>query len=292
MRSRAKLLLISSALAALTMPLVPAGAQTSLQIEVHSPRTIFSRRPRSYGMISVSQTPEPSPANATPQLQQSVPTSEKAIYRTVCVRLCDGYFWPVSENAEQSQFQRDAEVCSASCSSDAELFYHPRGVRHNPSMLGLSGKRYAELATAFAYRKSYSAACTCKPAPWSAAELDRHQKYAAEEERREAERRRLAVATPSQAEPEAVAQDLAASPEQSKSPSGAQSQQDTVAAANKSLAGREVFASGQTDVAQAVPATQEPQQATSPSATALARRSAATYAAMQRRSAQRGIFAW
>ncbi|MFA5949325.1 MAG: DUF2865 domain-containing protein [Hyphomicrobium sp.] len=281
------MLLILSALAPLAMPLGPAGAQTSLQVEVHPPRTFFSRRPRNYSVIPVSQAVEPSKADATPQQQQPIQKSQNAIYRTVCVRLCDGYFWPISENAEPSQFQRDAEVCSASCTSDTELFYHPRGVRHNPSMLGLSGKRYAELATAFAYRKSYSAACACKPAPWSAAELDRHQIYAAEDERREAERKRMAIATPPPADPAAVARDLGPS------------QQDALAAANQSLAAREagseVLASAQTDAAQAVPATQQPQQATAPTATAPVRRSvqyAARYATIQRRGAQRGLFSW
>ncbi|HYD16230.1 MAG TPA: DUF2865 domain-containing protein, partial [Hyphomicrobium sp.] len=47
-----------------------------------------------------------------------------ATYRTVCVRLCDGYYFPVSFSTLPNHFQRDEEVCQSKCASPAELYYH------------------------------------------------------------------------------------------------------------------------------------------------------------------------
>jgi hypothetical protein len=48
-------------------------------------------------------------------------------------------------------------------------------------MVDLAGRKYAELPHAFAYRKKLVQDCTCKPTPWSAEELARHQSYADKE---------------------------------------------------------------------------------------------------------------
>ena len=40
---------------------------------------------------------------------QSVRLDDGATYRTMCVRLCDGYFWPVSFTATKREFARDSE---------------------------------------------------------------------------------------------------------------------------------------------------------------------------------------
>ena len=32
-------------------------------------------------------------------------------YRTLCVRMCDGYYWPVSYSIARSGFYRDANIC-------------------------------------------------------------------------------------------------------------------------------------------------------------------------------------
>jgi hypothetical protein len=38
-------------------------------------------------------------------------------YRTVCVRLCDGFFWPVSFATTKLGLKRDDETCQAACES-------------------------------------------------------------------------------------------------------------------------------------------------------------------------------
>ncbi len=99
-------------------------------------------------------------------------------YRTVCVRTCDGYYFLISNNVSRSQFTRDARSCQASCGSDARLFYQSAGESSAEHLVDLTGRSYSSLITAFRYRKSLVAGCSCKPAPWSEAELTRHQRYA------------------------------------------------------------------------------------------------------------------
>lgn len=99
-------------------------------------------------------------------------------YRTVCVRICDGYFWPISANVSKSRFYRDADICRSSCGSETKLFYQSASSPNAKSMIDLQGRPYSRMQTAFVYRKSLVQGCACKGEPWSQAELDRHFQYA------------------------------------------------------------------------------------------------------------------
>jgi len=101
--------------------------------------------------------------------------------RTVCVRMCDGYYWPVSEVADQSQIAQDAAACASSCRSEARLFTLPRGSEDIAAMTDLRGRVYGQLDNAFAYRKSLKNGCGCQAAPWSGETQARHASYAAAE---------------------------------------------------------------------------------------------------------------
>ncbi len=88
-------------------------------------------------------------------------------FRTLCVRTCDGYYWPMSFSTSRAGIDRDARQCRASCGAPARLFYHrnPGGdVQHS---IDLNGQPYVRLENAFRYRKEYVADCRCKPLPWS-----------------------------------------------------------------------------------------------------------------------------
>ena len=99
-------------------------------------------------------------------------------YRTLCVRLCDGFYFPVSSAAMQSSFARDADACSASCGAESRLFYHRNDGGDVESMVDLTGMAYNTLPNAFKYRKTLVEGCRCRPQPWSEAELQRHRAYA------------------------------------------------------------------------------------------------------------------
>ncbi|MEZ5855645.1 MAG: DUF2865 domain-containing protein [Hyphomicrobiaceae bacterium] len=100
-------------------------------------------------------------------------------YRTLCVRTCDGFYWPINFRASRESFHHDANVCKSSCTSPAELFYHDNSSGDPKGMVDLAGRAYSRLPTAFKYRKVRIPGCTCKPVPWSQSELNRHAQYAA-----------------------------------------------------------------------------------------------------------------
>ncbi len=102
-------------------------------------------------------------------------------YRTLCVRLCDGYYFPISYATSRGGFYKDANICRASCGEEAKLFHHDKNDRDISEMVDNSGKPYVRLPTAFIYRKRSIDGCKCKPDPWSQSELDRHHAYALSE---------------------------------------------------------------------------------------------------------------
>lgn len=98
-------------------------------------------------------------------------------YKTICVRMCDGYFFPISNSTPRRQFYEAAQQCRSRCNGDARLFYLPSSA---PSIAGardLRGLRYRKMKTAFLYRKQQVNNCACRPKPWSATERLRHKSY-------------------------------------------------------------------------------------------------------------------
>lgn len=103
-------------------------------------------------------------------------------YTTMCVRVCDGYYFPLSYHATRSQMYRDSKVCEASCDCETKLFYMPSSSSKVTHMTDLSGSSYGQLDTAFEYRRNLEPSCSCRPPPWSAAEQSRHAGYVREAE--------------------------------------------------------------------------------------------------------------
>lgn len=108
------------------------------------------------------------------------PAGQGETFKTVCVRLCDGYYWPISQSTPRSGFYNDANKCAASCSSEARMFYLP-GNASIEAAVDQTGRPYPLLTHAFSYRKVLHESCSCKPAPWSESAIARHQRYAFDE---------------------------------------------------------------------------------------------------------------
>lgn len=90
-----------------------------------------------------------------------------ATYRTVCVRLCDGYYFPISFSTLPNHFQRDEEVCHSKCASPASLYYHQNpGAGMEQAVEARSNVPYTQLKSAFLYRKEYVNGCSCKMAEY------------------------------------------------------------------------------------------------------------------------------
>ena len=88
-----------------------------------------------------------------------------ATYRTVCVRLCDGYYFPISFSTLPNHFQRDAEACQSKCAAPAQLYYYQNPGGAVDQMVSFTDNElYTRLKTAFLYRKEYINGCSCKQA--------------------------------------------------------------------------------------------------------------------------------
>jgi hypothetical protein len=91
--------------------------------------------------------------------------SLRGTYRTLCVRTCDGYYFPISYSTTRASFGEDAQVCSAMCpGTEAKLYAHRNPGGDPEEMMSIDGDPYTSLPTAFKYRTSYDPSCTCRPA--------------------------------------------------------------------------------------------------------------------------------
>lgn len=90
----------------------------------------------------------------------SVPSGS---YRTVCVRTCDGYYYPISYAADPSRFAEDEKTCRRSCpAAEVMLFAHRNPGEDINQAVSVSGQPYSALPNAFKYRQSFDQACSCR----------------------------------------------------------------------------------------------------------------------------------
>jgi hypothetical protein len=90
-------------------------------------------------------------------------------FRTLCVRTCDGYFFPMSNAAALSDFQRDQANCESACPGTQMQLFYQRGISGDPSAMlsSATGRPYGDLPSAFLYKRPNAkrpAACGCNPA--------------------------------------------------------------------------------------------------------------------------------
>jgi hypothetical protein len=108
------------------------------------------------------------PSLATPGYGQTLPY---ATYRTVCVRLCDGYYFPISFATVPASFAKDASACTNQCAAPAKLFYYQNPGAEVDSAISLDGVPYTQLPTAWQYRTKLVNGCSCKPNEYDQAKL-------------------------------------------------------------------------------------------------------------------------
>lgn len=88
-------------------------------------------------------------------------------YRTICVRLCDGYYFPISYATVPDAFSRDANACSSQCAAPTELYYYQNPGAEVEQAMSLAGAPYTKLKTAWLYRKELVKGCSCKVAEYA-----------------------------------------------------------------------------------------------------------------------------
>ena len=90
-------------------------------------------------------------------------------FHTTCVRTCDGYFFPMSNAASVSDFERDQKNCESSCPGTEMQVFYARGMDDDSASMtsSVTGRPYSELPTAYLYKQSNMSrppACGCNAA--------------------------------------------------------------------------------------------------------------------------------
>lgn len=84
-------------------------------------------------------------------------------FRTICVRTCDGFYYPISFSTTADRFRDDDQTCQRMCpSAEVSLYTYRNPGEDVAQAVSLNGRLYTELPTAFSYRKAMNAACSCR----------------------------------------------------------------------------------------------------------------------------------
>ncbi len=85
-------------------------------------------------------------------------------FRTLCVRKCDGYYFPISFSTLPERFAYDESICHAMCpGTDVELYFHAMPEQDSEDMISYRTEEpYADMSTAFDYRKKVDPECGCQ----------------------------------------------------------------------------------------------------------------------------------
>ncbi len=81
----------------------------------------------------------------------------------VCVRQCDGGFFPVSYSARHGSLQDLNELCRAQCPNAEAMVYTKSLWRDIETAVSIDGEPYSALPNALKFQKQRVAACSCKP---------------------------------------------------------------------------------------------------------------------------------
>jgi len=109
---------------------------------------------------------------ATPDQQQPGFSPASGTYRTICVRTCDGYYYPISYSASPARFAEDEKACRQSCpAAEVSLYMYRNPGETVEQAVSINGAPYSALPTAYRYRQTVDPNCSCRHAgeSWSQA---------------------------------------------------------------------------------------------------------------------------
>jgi hypothetical protein len=124
-------------------------------------------------------------ANNPPGAPPSDLGPQSGTFRTVCVRTCDGAYFPISFATVPARFPDDEKTCKALCpAAEAVLYAHRNPGEDMSSAVSISGQPYTALPTAFKFRSEFNPSCSCKAAgqSWADALKSADDKAAAEQQ--------------------------------------------------------------------------------------------------------------
>jgi len=84
-------------------------------------------------------------------------------FRTVCVRTCDGGYFPISFATVPTRFPDDERSCKALCpATEANLFTYRNPGEDINQAVSVNGQPYTSLPNAFRFRNEFNPSCACK----------------------------------------------------------------------------------------------------------------------------------
>ncbi|HEY4043310.1 MAG TPA: DUF2865 domain-containing protein [Rhodopila sp.] len=110
---------------------------------------------------------------------------QSGTFRTVCVRSCDGAYFPISFATVPARFPDDEKSCKALCpAAEATLYAYRNPGEDMNQAVSISGQPYSQMPNAFRFRQEFNPSCSCKAAgqTWSDALKSIDDKAAAEQQ--------------------------------------------------------------------------------------------------------------
>jgi len=123
---------------------------------------------------------EEEPAQPETPIYRSIDPNGR--YRAVCVRLCDGFFYPLAYSTTAASLAQEAERCQSSCAAPAELYVYRNPGQEIEQAISLNGSAYMDLPVALKFRKTYVNGCSCKQAEYNPTAIEEANKRAEAEE--------------------------------------------------------------------------------------------------------------
>lgn len=105
--------------------------------------------------------PLPPPADEQPGDFPDEPAAHGGS-EAVCVRTCDGGFFPLNYSARKADPEVMADLCHALCPNAETAVYTKSPSKEIQSSVSLDGEPYSDLPNALKYQKTFDPACTCK----------------------------------------------------------------------------------------------------------------------------------
>jgi hypothetical protein len=113
------------------------------------------------------------------------PSLQSGTYRTVCVRTCDGGYFPISFATVPGRFPDDEKTCKALCpATEASLYAYRNPGEDMNQAVSISGQPYTSSPNAFRFRQEFNPTCSCRAAgqTWADALKSVDDKAAAEQQ--------------------------------------------------------------------------------------------------------------
>ncbi|SFV12852.1 Protein of unknown function [Methylobacterium sp. 174MFSha1.1] len=131
------------------------------------PASAAVERPRWSDPAPRRQAAEPRPVSVR-QTREPVPAASRydgagSHARTVCVRTCDGYMFPLANLQKGDAAPAHEQACAAACPGAETALYTVRAGEELDQAVNRAGRPYRSLAAAFSYRSRLTPSCSCNP---------------------------------------------------------------------------------------------------------------------------------